>query len=391
MTETKYLTEKVISFIQKNVRHHKLTYSRNEIHIKCPYCGRNSESYHFYIKLDIEENSPIPYYCQKCHETGILTENTIDDITEFESLDSNSVYDSDDDILEFLKSYNKNSKISEKKIRSAAHRSDNLVSNFVAHIYTILYINNIHIYICATNKNKLSEKIRKNINYIQDRLGIVLSEEDIRKFRIVPEFRLLVEELQKKYKLKEINKKQEKLLDYIDKNFVGFLSSDYSYTIFRNINSDTVRHPIRYNNLSFSTIFSEFKEGHLFYRIPSEIDLLSSNFEVILSEGVFDLLGVYHHVELKLEGPNRIYSSIQGSNYKSVIENLYSKGIVNMNIKIYSDSDKDLDYYSKLKKYLLSIGVISKKNTFEVIYNVFPEEKDFGVTKDRIELKKYQL
>ena len=67
---TKELVDKL-----KTLKVWSITTNKCEISVRCPICGdsyKHSSSSHLYIKLDVKENEPHTYYCQRCKAKGIV-------------------------------------------------------------------------------------------------------------------------------------------------------------------------------------------------------------------------------------------------------------------------------------------------------------------------------
>ena len=93
---------------------------------------------------------------------------------------------------------------------------------------------------------------------------------------------------------------------------------------------------------------------------------------VVITEGIFDILGVFFNIE-KENRENTIYLSVNGVGYNLLFLELAKMGFLEMNIKIYSDSDQPISNYKEIKKEMSSILT----NKIQVFYN--KKEKDFGV------------
>ena len=84
------------------------------------------------------------------------------------------------------------------------------------------------------------------------------------------------------------------------------------------------------------------------YTIPAIVDPMKYDITLHLAEGTFDILGVFFNVMNK-EMTNNIYAANNGSGYARTIEYFIKKGfMLNLDIRIYSDSDKNKYYYSNL-------------------------------------------
>lgn len=82
----------------------------------------------------------------------------------------------------------------------------------------------------------------------------------------------------------------------------------------------------------------------------------------------------------KLE--NNIFSTANGKYYKKTILTFYRLGFIDGEINIFSDNDVDKIYFHYLKKEIFNQHI-------NLYYNSI--EKDFGVSKEKIQLIKYKI
>jgi hypothetical protein len=314
-----------------------------QIAVRCIFCGdskKNKRITRLYIKINTEDNEPILFHCFNCPVEGILTPQVL---REFDIRDL--------ELSSELLTYN------------------NAISKYTKGI--IKKDNEINIKIPVYNN--IDARLEKKKNYIEDRLGIKLSFDELYKLKTI--FNL--------YDFIEINKIEEFTMamnycDNIDENYIGFLSTRNEFINFRNIISDDHRY-IKYS------IFKNLDNTRRFYTIPNKIDILTNNkITINIAEGVFDILGVYYNITER-ETHNMIYAAVCGAGYISVIKYFIEKGIFgNVDLHIYSDSDMDIDFYrNALDKKRIWIDNI------KVFYN--EKRKDFGVPKDNIKIIKKRL
>ena len=146
--------------------------------------------------------------------------------------------------------------------------------------------------------------------------------------------------------------------------------------VFRNIEKDPKIRYIKY------PIFNGLQLGETSYVIPMKADIMSPSINLNVSEGIFDILGVFFNI-MKGNLKNNIYVAVTGSGYRRVIKYFLRKGFAcNLNINIYSDNDKDIDWYSNILKDKYWF------NDINIYYNGMEGEKDFGVTSDKIIIQK---
>lgn len=319
---------------------------------RCPFCGdskSNLNTGHLYIKINPDDNYPMVYHCFKCEESGVVDDNlllalNIGDI----NLKSN------------ITTLNKTS----DRIKGQKFLTDDEIINF--------------------NYKLPDVKDYNKIKYIEDRLGCNLSIEDIEKFKIITSLRdFLIYN-----NIKEITM-ENYICHNIEKNYVGFLSFGGAYILFRDITNTQQYRWIKYPTTNDS------RGCKLFYSISNSIDVFTKdNININLSEGVLDILSAYKN--LNYNNSNDLDIAICGKQYLYVLNTLNSMGFIgsNINLNIFSDNDEifnnknnnptNIKYFKKLlhkNKYLY--------NSTNIYYNLI--DKDIGVTKDKIKLKKYKI
>lgn len=327
----------------------KLNSAGTEINIRCPYCGdsiKDPYKGHLYIST----KPPYFYYCQRCNSTGRVNKEFLSKL----ECDNNFVL-----LNAIQREYHEYSKKVDIKY------GKNL--NFLKTDKPIIFPR-------AITKKDIEKK-----RYIEDRLGITLTDTDIDKFKIVFSIKRFLSENKLDIIKKNIkNKFFIKNINTIEDNCVGFLSSDRSTIIFRSLDKSITGY--RYNNF---TLFPEI-DSKKTYTISTELDLSSRIFEVYLAEGILDILGVYNHFyKDNLDGnKNKIFVANAGKSYMVTSNFLKKLGILNADIFIYSDSDVNLNFYKSLVKDDLFFGL----NGISIFYNDLG--KDFGVRKDEIKLSR---
>lgn len=321
--------ERVKSFILANKKPAFFTTSRKELRVRCPYCGdsrKDASHAHLYIEM----KPPFRFYCQKCNTGGVLNAKTMRDF---------QLYDTE--IAVSLTELNKN--YQSKKGYS--------VTTFKKKEFEFPIV--------------VSSSSTTSVNYFNSRYGTNFSNEEItNRFKAVTDGIAFFEKnnLQIPYQMYDISRA------------IGFLSSDNSHIIFRDTSGTQSR---RYFNYA---IYPDEFGVNKFYSIKTEIDMLTPEIDLVLCEGIFDIIGVYNY--FYNQNKNIIFAAACGKGYNSVIANFIHKGFLNLNITIYSDGDVPLDFYRNLKMnspYL-------KRTPITIFYNEL--EKDYGVPLERIKLRK---
>ena len=175
----------------------------------------------------------------------------------------------------------------------------------------------------------------------------------------------------------------------IENNYIGFLSFGGAYILFRDVTNKQQYKWIKY------PVTKESSGCKLFYSIENSIDIFTKeNININLSEGVLDILSAYKNLNYNTN--NDLNIAVCGKQYLSVLNTLNNIGFIgsNMNLNIFSDNDEifnnknnnptNIEYFKKLlnkNKYLY--------NNTNIYYNLV--DKDIGVIKDKIKLKKYKI
>jgi len=319
--------------------------SLNQIALRCPLCGdskKDPKKTRFYVKIDMENDVPIVFHCFNCDESGIITPSVL-----------RSVGISDLKLNTDLLNYNKSAK---KNIAKTLGIKNNYLNYKVPDI-----------------KDSDLNRIKKE--YIENRLGLFFSYDELKRFKIV--FSLL--DFLKTNKINDLTVYKQRALT-LENDYVGFLSANNSLIVYRDI---TDKNKMRYDKYP---IIKDELSNDKFYTIPNTIDVMTSDkLTINIAEGTFDILGVYYHI-MNCNDDNNIYIAVMGSGFLAPLQTFISKGIIgsNITINIFSDADKDIRFYNKVIE-----NVYPFVGEINIYYNEL--EKDYGVPKDRIKLKRFKI
>lgn len=316
--------------------------SPTQIAARCMFCGdskKDPRKTRFYVQTNLNNDKPILYNCFNCGECGILTPSVL------RTFDINDLK-----INSNLITYNKN-----------VHKKFNKIYNIKDNKFN---------YRVPIGRKGTTDEIKKK--YIEDRLGISFTFEELQKLKVV----FSLEQLLTINNIDQVTTSNARA-NLLNDDYVGFLSVRNEFVIFRDI---TNKNKLRYDKYS---VVHSIDNTRKFYTIPNQIDLLSNEpIYINLAEGTFDILGVYYHIKNQ-NLKNQVYAAVCGAAYTSVIKYFISLGLVgdNIHINIFSDADKDYYWYSKMIKELSPFV-----NSINIYYNT--KEKDYGVHKDQIDLIK---
>jgi hypothetical protein len=332
--------EQIRSLILKNKKPSYQTTNRKEVRVRCPYCGdskKDKNHAHMYIQM----KPPFAFYCQKCNTSGVLNAQTLRDLNIF----SNDVSVS---IIEANKTIKNNSGV--QKISFKKH---------------------------TPVMNKVETQFSKNaVDYFSRRYNVQYTNEYlVDKFKAITNSQQFFADNNIRYPVDNYGRPM-----YDFNNAIGFLSSDGSHVIFRDITNMQMK---RYFNLNLYGD-EEFSTSNKIYNIRSSLDILSDQIELVMTEGVFDIIGVYEHFYKNevSDKNNYIFAAAAGKGYGAVIAHYIRMGFLNLNITIYSDADVDHSFFRQLKSELVYL----KNSPITIFYNT--KEKDFGIPRDMISLKK---
>lgn len=333
------LTQQLVDKL-KTLKVYSLTTNKKEISVRCPHCGdsyKHSNSSHLYIKLDVQDGEPHTYYCQRCQAKGIVNADFLKQL---------KIYDTDLNVaiginLKNLSKSNKNIYIIKKSTLS----------------------------IPEVQPTKLSYA---KLNYINKRLGTSIMLDELKEYKIFLHLYDLLDENHITY----LTCKDD-MAEKLDHNFLGFISYDCNYAIMRNLSKKSLSN-MRYYNYN---IRGNYDNSKRFYIIPTKIDVTAERIKVCIAEGIMDILGIYHNIEK--EHDNVIFAAVCGTGYNNVIREIVKlTGCLDLDIKFYSDNDQKPIMFKKIKSEFPFLN----DTKCELIYNTL--EKDYGVTPDKIKLKR---
>lgn len=328
----------------------KLVSGGTTINCRCRECpdSSNPDSAHMYISIPKNADEPSLYYCHKCGCKGIVTHNT---------LIRWGIYDVQ--VANELTMYN--SKISKKSSNSK-------------------YFNK-QVYDLRNTYTTIDQKSEIKLKYIQDRLGVGLSYEDLHRLKICLNLNDLIKE-------NHINKltRVENIVNQLDQEFIGFISIDNVFLNMRKATNASVYKEIDKRYVNYR-IFDKSDDSTKFYTIPTQVNLNGTKrVKLHIAEGPFDILSVYLNCRNMEEG---IYTSVTGNRYDSVINFFLTNFMLPyIELHIYPDNDK---YGSMQRMRSLKYHLLDPSIPIYVHMNTYSDEKDFGVPKSRISESIIQL
>ena len=316
---------------------------------RCPSCGDkrdNINTGHLYIRINANDNSLIVYNCFRCPYHGVLTPDDL------------SLLDVDTpQLIAGLEQLNKKgAKYDSKNISNAREVSYDLTVPAVSD--------------------------ERKLNYINERLGTNFTADMCSELRLVPS----LGEFLNANGIKRISCPSWQARNLHD-NYVGFLTSNGSHILFRDVTNKQKFRWVKYD--IFSNEMNDVASQKNFYALPVALDTLSTDEIIVnMSEGVMDILSIAYNLGYRKD--NCLNVAVGGKYYVAMFNKLIHMGLVgkNVQINIFADNDKTYDtsiayYKKKLSIYKPMFGKIT------VYYNL--RSKDCGVRKEEISLDSYRI
>jgi len=328
------------NYLKPKLKVCRLTGKKDEIAVRCVFCGDSMKDLymgHMYI----QNKPPYKYYCQKCNARGIMNAHVLQllNVTDYEVVNM---------VNKSMRNYQKSLAY---KYGSEINYFSSQKLNFFPNQYTTLE--------------------NDKIQYIENRLGIMLEERDIDKYKIITNLKDFLSNNKIDITKRLQSFRDKELFVNVQNYCVGFLSTDKNTIIFRSL--DEQKTQFRYNNYS---LFPDAIDSKKFYTIKKNLDLSLSEHKIVMTEGILDVIGVYNHIYKKNDEP--LYVANNGKSFLFILDYLASLSLLNVDIEIYSDKDVNLKFY----EYIMRENRLAKFNGINVFYNQI--DKDYGVSKSKI-------
>lgn len=322
-----------VKMLQKTLPIAKLDSAEKEISVRCPYCG-DSRKHSNKGHMNITTYAPYMYRCVKCETCGYVNDKFLHDIGCY-----------DNDVLITVLAGNKEYK--------KQHKSTDTKKSFDKKIIL---------------PKVDSEQSKKCIDYFNSRYNSNYDLDTIvDKFKAVVDIDAFVDENNLNINSGYFNLRES----------IGFLSTDKTYIIFRDISG---QQQIRYFNLC---LVGDDMIRNKRYNINVPVDIMKDKITLIMTEGIFDIIGVYNKYYSNDNQYDKIFCATCGKSYTSAIMSFIKKGFLNLDIIIYSDADVDYKWYIDKVK---NANEILKNQKITIYYNKL--DKDYGIDPNKIDLRK---
>jgi hypothetical protein len=311
--------------------------------IRCFECGDSDNQEHAHLGISLVP--PFLYHCHRCGFGGAVNEDFL----------ARLGIRVDKKLHDILAE-------SRKIIVSSAKSRQKSSSNLVNKILTGTFEGRKFHLPSYTD----SDRNRPNFRYLCDRFGIEWTLEDAKAFKLIPSLKRFG-----RANFIEQWPEDPEVLDVLHTDYAGFLDYAGQEIIFRRIvNSESSR----YYEVKFS------KAPFRMYTISKKVPILTSRLQLVLAEGIFDVIGLYSKFPEFRD--NCVFAAMLGKSPASVMDFFFRLGFFAQDVKIFADNDvNDWKYVQEIKKleYPRKLGF-----TVKVAHN--ETGHDFGIPADEIRL-----
>lgn len=280
----------------------------------CPRCG--DTKYHCYVKISLSTDDPPLWHCFKCNESGVVNKQFL------------AAYQLDIQLPKDVKYH--------KRIESNEYAS-------------------IKLNQASCNEN---DDVSGVVQYINDRIGVNVTFEELQQFRYVGNPRGYVAEFFGRNEVQPNVLQNRYWFQLNNGNIIGRYNND-------NTEYRWIRYPTKH------------VRGRGIYTMRCGVDT-HEPINIVIAEGIMDVIGLYYHYPMQ----NALYIATLGSDYKSGITHILKTGIFGNSVMIHIFKDSDVDNrFIKIDN--------STQRLFKHIYlyqNMI--DKDYGVTIDKMDIQR---
>ena len=287
----------------------------------CPYCGDHLEKYkrgHLYISTD--KNVCHCFFCNGSWQTTAMLKKN--------GIDSNKIY------TKIEQEYKPNSGV--EAASSAMKRK--------LKVYKL---------------PKIDMSFENKRAYIKKRTNYLAKPEDIPNLVFnIQEF-IHINNIQYKPNTRDVS------IEYLNTNFVGFLTKNHTKLICRNVDPDS---SLKFKKIDLQDDPYEMIDYYVIYGNHQKGN------KIVMAEGIFNALAEYYTDSLGIKDETKLYVACNSFSYSSVLKSVcFDYHIFESDVVILSDADKKLLDYNKYL-YQQSSHIL---NSLNIYYNEL--KNDFGM------------
>lgn len=345
--------EEYIKFLQSNLSKAHPASGRREIQTRCKYCPDSSDPRskgHMYISIPQDETEVSSFYCQKCGAHGVVDNEVLMRWGIYSDIIGTQLFNHNKKAFK----YSKNNKYLDREV---------------------YYLRNTFV-----TRDELSDR---KLAYINNRIGTNLSYDDLLQLKIALNLGDIINQ-------NNITKftRSDSILQQLDKYFLGFISADNAFINMRILSKPGVVYESIDKKYINYNIFNKFNNTEKFYTVPGNISMGMERTRIHIAEGPFDILSILFNLRYN-EYNKSIFTSITGGGYASLVHYFITKfKLPFVEVHLYPDNDK-VGSDDRLKYIVYELKDINIP--VYIHRNVYPNQKDFGVPKHKIEERIYNL
>jgi hypothetical protein len=329
-----------------------INYARTERVIRCFDCGDSDNQEHAHLGITLVP--PFVYHCHRCGFGGIVNEEFLSRLGIKIDKRLHAIID-------------ENRKIARAAAKKKVRAGSTLVNRILTGAFTSRKLH-LPFYTEADMR-------RPNFRYLCDRFGVEWTLDDAKAFKLIPSLkRFGSSNYIQDWPIKEWNENRAaafEVLNTLHEDYAGFLDYAGQEIIFRRVvESDSSR----YFEMKFS------KAPFRLYTISKRIPIATTRLNLILAEGIFDVIGLYNKFPEFRD--SAVFAAMLGKNPDSIMDFFFKLGFFAQDVMIFKDNDvNDWKYISKIKDlvYPKKLGF-----TVKVLHN--ETGHDFGIPANEIRL-----
>ena len=319
-----------------------------ELVCRCRYCPDSTDPNHghMYISVPQDQDDPILFHCFKCQTSGVLDSRTLMEWGIYDPMIG----------------------VNTDKIIAKASKSKKFVGYNREWFPFYNGVRNIDL-------------AQSKVDYINHRLGTSITIQDCMQQKII----LNLGDALDRNRIQQYTR-HPNIIQQLNDNFVGFLSLDNNFVNMRRLCREGVVYDTidkRYINYN---IHNKKDNTEKMYVMPTVIDLTRpQKVNIHVAEGPFDILSIRYN--LRCDEPQSIFAAVTGSGYRGLVMHLINTfKIFYFDLHLYPDNDRfgDQRMVNELNYLVAPYGATLYENR-----NVYPGEKDFGVSLYHIDEKIY--
>lgn len=320
--------------------------------IRCFDCGDSDNQEHAHLGITLVP--PFMYHCHRCGFGGIVNEEFLSRLGIRIDKKLHGVID-------------ENRKIAQTAAKNKQRSGSNLVNKILTGAFAS---RKLHLPNYAE-----ADRQRPCFRYLCDRFGVEWTIEDAKAFKLIPSLKRFGRaNYIQEWPIKEWHEDPEQafeILNALHEDYAGFLDYAGQEIIFRRIvESDSSR----YFEMKFS------KAPFRLYTISKQVPIATARLQLILAEGIFDVIGLYNKFPEFRE--NCVFAAMLGKSPASIMDFFFRLGFFAQDVKIFKDNDvNDWKYFNMIRdlQYPKKLGF-----TVKVLHN--ETGHDFGIPANEIRL-----